>query len=354
MREAEVAVVWDAFLGGRPVSMIGIESRPLARFGSVPADGPERLDLGHAVPAGLARRSRARSTRPPGAGRSSCSPTSPGFDGSPESMRRLQLEYGAEIGRAIVNFDGPIVFCVISRFHGGAFVVFSRRLNPSLETIALEGSHASVIGGAPAAAVVFAREVDCAHARGPADRRRRAARGRGALRRGPLGEAGRAGRRVRRHPQRRARGRGRLRRPHHRRRRAAAAPDRRGRARDRARPPRGSPRGGRLIRCQVASPPASRRRTTSTAPPAPIRTMASRLPAPRPTSAQSMPSAIGCGAARGLDHDDLGRVARPRARWRRRWCPACGGPPAASAGPPAASARRGREARPRRRGRPRP
>jgi len=83
-----------------------------------------------------------------------------GFDGSPESMRRLQLEYGAEIGRAIVNFDGPIAFCVISRFHGGAFVVFSRKLNPQLETIALEGSHASVIGGAPAAAVVFAREVD--------------------------------------------------------------------------------------------------------------------------------------------------------------------------------------------------
>jgi acetyl-CoA carboxylase carboxyltransferase component len=83
-----------------------------------------------------------------------------GFDGSPESMRRLQLEYGAEIGRAIVDFDGPIVFCVISRFHGGAFVVFSRRLNDNLETIALEGAHASVIGGAPAAAVVFAREVD--------------------------------------------------------------------------------------------------------------------------------------------------------------------------------------------------
>ena len=83
-----------------------------------------------------------------------------GFDGSPESMRRLQLEYGAEIGRAIVNFDGPIVFTVISRFHGGAFVVFSRRLNEKLETLALEGAHASVIGGAPAAAVVFAREVD--------------------------------------------------------------------------------------------------------------------------------------------------------------------------------------------------
>jgi acetyl-CoA carboxylase carboxyltransferase component len=75
-------------------------------------------------------------------------------------MRRLQLEYGAEIGRAVVNFDGPIAFCVISRFHGGAFVVFSRALNENLESSAVEGAHASVIGGAPAAAVVFAREVD--------------------------------------------------------------------------------------------------------------------------------------------------------------------------------------------------
>jgi acetyl-CoA carboxylase carboxyltransferase component len=83
-----------------------------------------------------------------------------GFDGSPESMRRLQLEFGAEIGRAVVNFHGPIVFCVVSRYHGGAFVVFSAALNESMEVAALEGSYASVIGGAPAAAVVFAREVD--------------------------------------------------------------------------------------------------------------------------------------------------------------------------------------------------
>ena len=39
-------------------------------------------------------------------------------------MRRRQLEWGAEIGRAVVNFKGPIVFVVISRYHGGAFVVF--------------------------------------------------------------------------------------------------------------------------------------------------------------------------------------------------------------------------------------
>jgi acetyl-CoA carboxylase carboxyltransferase component len=83
-----------------------------------------------------------------------------GFDGSPESMRRLQLEYGAEIGRAVVNFQGPIVFCVISRYHGGAYVVFSRALNENLEVAALEGTYASVIGGAPAAAVVFAGEVE--------------------------------------------------------------------------------------------------------------------------------------------------------------------------------------------------
>ena len=83
-----------------------------------------------------------------------------GFDGSPESLRGQQLEYGAEIGRAIVNFDGPIVFCVVSRYHGGAFVVFSGTLNDSMEVAAVEGSYASVIGGAPAAAVVFAGEVN--------------------------------------------------------------------------------------------------------------------------------------------------------------------------------------------------
>ena len=83
-----------------------------------------------------------------------------GFDGSPESMRRLQLEYGAEIGRAVVNFKGPIVFCVISRYHGGAYVVFSRALNENVEVAALDGTYASVIGGAPAAAVVFAGEVE--------------------------------------------------------------------------------------------------------------------------------------------------------------------------------------------------
>jgi acetyl-CoA carboxylase carboxyltransferase component len=58
-----------------------------------------------------------------------------------------------------VNFDGPLIFMVVSRYHGGAYVVFSQALNPRLEAAALRGSYASVIGGGPAAVVIFTREV---------------------------------------------------------------------------------------------------------------------------------------------------------------------------------------------------
>ena len=159
MKDAENAVVWDARLGGQAVSLLGLESRPLPRYGFVPADGPEAWTAGTLFPLSskkVARAINAASGRRPVVILANLS----GFDGSPESMRNLQLEYGAEIGRAVVNFDGPIVFCVISRYHGGAFVVFSNRLNDNMEVAALEGAYASVIGGAPAAAVVFAREVD--------------------------------------------------------------------------------------------------------------------------------------------------------------------------------------------------
>ncbi len=164
MDEAEVAVVWDAHLGGWPVALIGIESRPLPRHGPIPADGPEQWTAGTLFPRASKKVARAINAT---AGRRPLVVLANlvGFDGSPESMRGWQLEFGAEIGRAVVNFDGPIVFCVVSRYHGGAFVVFSQRLNPNLEAVALEGAHASVIGGAPAAAVVFAREVEQAAGR---------------------------------------------------------------------------------------------------------------------------------------------------------------------------------------------
>ena len=159
MRDAEVAVVWDAHIGGYPVCLMGFESRSVPRVGFVSTDGPEQWTSGTLFP--MASKKVARAIN-------SCSANRPlvilanlsGFDGSPESMRQRQLEFGAEIGRAIVNFKGPVVFCVISRYHGGAFVVFSQALNKNMEVIALEGTFASVIGGAPAAAVVFAREVD--------------------------------------------------------------------------------------------------------------------------------------------------------------------------------------------------
>jgi acetyl/propionyl-CoA carboxylase alpha subunit/acetyl-CoA carboxylase carboxyltransferase component len=166
MQGAEAAVVWDAHLGGWPVTVLGIESRPLPRHGVLPADGPEEWSSGTLFPRSskkVARAINAASGRRPVVVLANLA----GFDGSPESMREWQLEYGAEIGRAVVNFDGPIVFCVVSRYHGGAFVVFSQRLNSGLETVALEGAHASVIGGAPAAGVVFARDVAQAAAQDP-------------------------------------------------------------------------------------------------------------------------------------------------------------------------------------------
>ena len=159
MADADTTVVFDAHLAGHPVTVIGVESRPMPRRGSFPADGPDQWTAGTLFPRSSKKTARAINA---------CSGNRPlvvlanlsGFDGSPESLRNMQLEYGAEIGRAIVNFDGPIVFCVISRYHGGAFVVFSGVLNDNMEVLAVEGSFASVIGGAPAAAVVFSGEVN--------------------------------------------------------------------------------------------------------------------------------------------------------------------------------------------------
>ncbi|NYG06385.1 acetyl/propionyl-CoA carboxylase alpha subunit/acetyl-CoA carboxylase carboxyltransferase component [Phycicoccus badiiscoriae] len=159
MADAETAVVQDAHLGGIPVCLLGIESKTVARRGFPPTDGPDTYTAGTLFPRSskkAARAINAASGNRPVVVLANLS----GFDGSPESMRSLQLEYGAEIGRAIVNFKGPIVFCVVSRYHGGAFVVFSKALNPSMTVLAVEGSFASVLGGAPAAAVVFSRDVD--------------------------------------------------------------------------------------------------------------------------------------------------------------------------------------------------
>ena len=170
MADAETAVVFDARVGGIPVCLLGIESKTVPRRGVPPTDGPDVYTAGTLFPRSskkAARAINAASGNRPLVVLANLS----GFDGSPDSMRALQLEYGAEIGRAVVNFDGPIVFVVVSRYHGGAFVVFSKALNPRMTVLAVEGSFASVIGGAPAAAVVFARDVDARTAGGPPGRR---------------------------------------------------------------------------------------------------------------------------------------------------------------------------------------
>ena len=169
MADADTSVVFDAHVGGIPVCVIGIESRVIPRKGWVPADGPDQWTSGTLFPQSskkTARTINAASGNRPLVVLANLS----GFDGSPESLRNIQLENGAEIGRAIVNFDGPIVFCVVSRYHGGAFVVFSQALNENMEVLAVEGSFSSVIGGAPAAAVVFTRDVNKRTAADPAVR----------------------------------------------------------------------------------------------------------------------------------------------------------------------------------------
>ena len=171
---AQTAIVWDAHLGGFPITLIGIESRSVPRLGYTPNDGPDSWTAGTLFPSSSKKVARALNA---------ASGNRPvvilanlvGFDGSPESMRRGILEFGAEIARAMVRFQGKLVFTVVSRYHGGAYVVFSRELNDGMHHAALSGSYASVIGGAAAAAVVFGRDV---RRRAEADSRVREARAR--------------------------------------------------------------------------------------------------------------------------------------------------------------------------------
>ncbi|MCP4069386.1 MAG: fused acetyl/propionyl-CoA carboxylase subunit alpha/methylmalonyl-CoA decarboxylase subunit alpha, partial [Phycisphaeraceae bacterium] len=106
---AETAIVWDAHVGGIPSMVIGIESHNIPRDGYRPFDGPESWTGGTLFPLSskkVARAINAASGRRPVVMLANLS----GFDGSPESLRKLQLEYGAEIATAVVNFAGPFLF----------------------------------------------------------------------------------------------------------------------------------------------------------------------------------------------------------------------------------------------------
>ena len=59
MAGAESAVVFDAHLGGYPVTLLGIESRPLRRSGFLPADGPDQWTAGTLFPRSSKKVARA-------------------------------------------------------------------------------------------------------------------------------------------------------------------------------------------------------------------------------------------------------------------------------------------------------
>ena len=113
-----------------PVCLLGIESRagrrdaasrpPTARTPTPPA----RCSRGRR------RRRRGRSTRPAATGRSSCWRTCPASTGRRSRCATCSSSTAPRSAARSSTSDGPIVFCVISRYHGGAFVVFSKALNP--------------------------------------------------------------------------------------------------------------------------------------------------------------------------------------------------------------------------------
>ena len=133
MADADTCVVVDAHLGGYPSSSSASSRGPSPATDSCPPTDRTNWTAGTLFPQIVEEDRHGPSTRPAATGRVVVLANLSGFDGSPESLRNMQLEYGAEIGRAIVNFDGPIVFCVVSRYHGGAFVVFSGALNDNME-----------------------------------------------------------------------------------------------------------------------------------------------------------------------------------------------------------------------------
>lgn len=151
MQGASGATVWDTCVDGWPVSMIGIES--MSRGSG--ADWEAAGTLYPMASRKVARALQRASGRRPAVVLANLA----GFDGSRSSLEQCQLEHGAELARAVVNFRGPIVVLVIGRFHGGAYVVLNRRLNQNLTIVALEETRVSVIGGSSAAEVVLGGEV---------------------------------------------------------------------------------------------------------------------------------------------------------------------------------------------------
>ena len=159
MAEADNAVVWDTMLGGRPVPLLGIESRPLPRFGTVSADGPDQWTSGTLFP--LASKKVARAIN------AASGPAAARGARQPRGLRRLARVHAPAAARVrrgdrpgggqLRRADRVLRDLALPRRRLRRVLARAQR---ALETIALEGAHASVIGGAPGGRGRFAREVD--------------------------------------------------------------------------------------------------------------------------------------------------------------------------------------------------
>jgi acetyl-CoA carboxylase carboxyltransferase component len=135
MRDAEAAVVWETCLGGHPVCLLAFEAKPLPRLGAVPVEEPAWA--GGALPP-LAAKKVARAIDAASGNRPLVVLANlAGLDASPEALRGGQLEYAAEIARALVEFRGPIVVCVLVPPPDGAFLSQARALNEEIEVVPL-------------------------------------------------------------------------------------------------------------------------------------------------------------------------------------------------------------------------
>ena len=159
MQGADGAVVWDTALAGEPVTLVGIESYPRPEPGDLGPNGPETWWAGGTLYPAASKKIARAITHASGRRPVVVLANLAGFDGSAWSLRNNQLEWGAEIARSVVNFRGPIVVVTVGRFHGGAYVVFNKALNPNLRMVALADTRVSVIGGSAAAEVVLSRQV---------------------------------------------------------------------------------------------------------------------------------------------------------------------------------------------------
>ena len=122
-------------LGRPPRRLPGLPARASSRGRYAAPRLPAHRRTGHLhrrarCSRGRRRRRRGRSTRPAATGRWSCWRTCRASTGHRTRCATCSSSTAPRSAARSSTSDGPIVFCVISRYHGGAFVVFSKALNP--------------------------------------------------------------------------------------------------------------------------------------------------------------------------------------------------------------------------------